>query len=163
MDGGTGAVSLTASGLLTAGTGEQVTTTEHPDGVGHLQSVASAALFNTTVGKLNATATSGDIFVSQSGALELVAASATGAVSVSTGQGTAAGGAITVDSAGGNGVTVTAGGAGSGISVGGAVTGGAGGATLTAGGAITAAVGSSVGGDSITLTGTAIGTSTALR
>ena len=103
VSAGTSAVSLTASGAITAGAGEQITTTNTLTATGTAIGANGASL-NTTVGKLDASATNGGIFVSQSGALELIA-SATGAVSVATGQAPASGGAITVDSASGNGVT----------------------------------------------------------
>jgi hypothetical protein len=157
-----GDVSLTAGsasnrGAITIAPGAQINANK-------LTAIASAlgssgARLSTTVNSLDATSTSGGIYVIESDALNLTAHATGGAVDVQT-----TNGALSVTGATGTGVTLAAGGAGSGITLDGAVNAGAGDVTLTAGtsaspGAITAGAGNLVSGGTLTATGSAIGSS----
>ena len=128
VNGGTGAVSLSApGGAIMAGASESITAatlTANAASIG-----ASSAPLTTTVGALNATSTNGGIFVSNTSALALTASATGGAVDVGTTDG-----ALTVVSATGSGVTLTTNDSNSDITVNGAVSGGSGDVTLTSGG-----------------------------
>jgi filamentous hemagglutinin family protein len=129
VNGGTGVVSLSApGGAIVAGAGESITAatlTATAASIG-----ASSAPLATTVGALNATSTNGGIFVSNTSALALTASATGGVVDVGTTDG-----ALTVASATGSGVTLTTNDSNSDITVNGPVSGGSGDVTLTSGAA----------------------------
>ncbi len=181
VSGGTGDVSLTASGVggqinvngavsttgnvaLTAGTaggrgaitsngGTVSANTLTAMGASIGSSASNASRLGTTVTSLDATASNGGIYVKETDGLNLTANATGGALEVTTGNG-----ALNVASASGNGITLTAGGAGA-LTLNGLVNAGAGAVDLTAGGAIVANNGSRVTGGAAVLRGSAIGAS----
>jgi len=122
---------------------------------------ASGNALDTEAISLIATATSGSAHVVESNALNLTATATNGVVDVQT-----IAGALTVSSASGTGVALSAGGAGSDLILNGAVNGGTGNVSLTAGtagnrGNIVAGVGSHVSGNALTAVGATVGASAA--
>ena len=164
VNAGAGDVTLTAGtpanrGAIVAGAGSQVTGSSLT-ATGASIGTGSARL-NTTVASLNATSTNGGIFVTETDALNLTGSATGGAVDVQTGNGS-----LTVGALSGDGVTLTAGGAGSGITLNGALNAGGGDIALTAGttasrGAIVGSAGHSISGRTLTATAAAIGASNA--
>ena len=127
VNAGAGDANLTATGAITgSGTVSAATLTASGASIG-----SSGTHLNTTVGTLNATSTNGGIFVTETSGLSLTASATNGEVDVRT-----TNGALNVASVSGDGVTLSAGGAGSGIVLNGDVNAGAGDAELTANGAI---------------------------
>jgi filamentous hemagglutinin family protein len=119
------------------------------------------ARVNTATASVNATSSDGDIYLANLGALDLSAQATSGAIDV------IAGGTITVANATGSGVQLAAKAAGADIVLNGAVGGSSGDVVLAAGtsaarGAIVSNAGSEIRGDSLTATGSSIG-SVALR
>jgi filamentous hemagglutinin family protein len=156
----TGNVALTAGtagsrGVITSNGGAVSANTLTAMGASIGSSASSASRLSTTVTSLDATASSGGIYVKETDGLNLTASATGGELEVTTGNG-----ALNVASATGARVTLTAGGANA-LTLNGPVSAGTGEVDLTAGGAIVANNGSQVTGGAAVLRGSAIGDSAA--